>query len=93
MIPDGAHYFRARLRMTGRAIIDPALLLLIAEKPSQDSVVLKEQRKAAEEADLQRKGPKLLQLRSLSKDPAGTWGWPTRVPFLTVGDLFVLQKI
>ena len=40
------------------AIIDPELLKWIANRASQDSAILKEQRKAAEEAVLARKGKK-----------------------------------
>ncbi len=52
---DGAHYFRGRFKMTGGAIIDPELLRWIASKASQDSAILKEQRKAAEEQALAKK--------------------------------------
>jgi hypothetical protein len=55
---DGAYYFRGRPRATGGAIIDPELLKRIANKASQDSAVLKEQRKAAEEQALAKKGKK-----------------------------------
>ncbi len=55
---DNSYYFRSRPRNVGGAIIDPALLEYIAKRASQDSAVLKEQRKAAEEAALARKGGK-----------------------------------
>lgn len=48
--PDGGHYFRSRPRTTGGAIVDPELLRWIATKAGQDSAILKETRKAAEEA-------------------------------------------
>ncbi len=53
--PDGGHYFRARVKQTGGAVIDPALLKWISECASRDSAILKEQRKAAEEFALARK--------------------------------------
>ncbi len=56
---DNSYYFRSRPRNVGGAIIDPALLEYIAKRASQDSAVLKEQRKAAEEAALARKGGKV----------------------------------
>ena len=54
--PDGSHDFRLRTKVTGGAIIDPALLKWISERAARDSAILKEQRKATEEQALARKG-------------------------------------
>ncbi len=56
--PDGSHYFRSRGKATGGCVLDPELLKWIAAKAGQDSAILKETRKAAEEATLSRKGKK-----------------------------------
>ena len=56
--PDGSRYFRSRGKATGGCVLDPELLKWIAAKAGQDSAILKETRKAAEEATLSRKGKK-----------------------------------
>jgi hypothetical protein len=55
---DGSRYFRGRMKTTGGAIIDPELLKWIAKNAGQDSAILKEQRKAAEEFALAKKDGK-----------------------------------
>ena len=57
---DNSRYFRGRMKTTGGAIIDPDLLKWIASKAAQDSAILKEQRKAAEEFALAKKGKKAM---------------------------------
>ncbi len=56
--PDQGYYFRGRSKLTGGAILCPALLKWISERASRDSSILKEQRKAAEEFALARKSAK-----------------------------------
>ncbi len=50
--------FRSRGKATGSCVLDPELLKRVAAKAGQDSAILKETRKAAEEATLSRKGKK-----------------------------------
>ncbi|CAE8641626.1 unnamed protein product, partial [Polarella glacialis] len=51
-------YFLGRNRRTGGAIISPALIKWVADKAAQDSSILKEQRKAAEERAIRNKNNK-----------------------------------
>ena len=55
---DGSEFFLGRTKRTGGALVCPALLEWVAKKASQESAVLKEARKAAEERALARKGDK-----------------------------------
>ena len=52
---DGQHYFRARQRATGGAVIDPELISWISSSAGADAKVLREQRCAAEETAAGRK--------------------------------------
>ena len=52
---DQSEYFLGRHRRTGGALVHPELLKWVSEKAQKDSLILKEQRKAAEERALQSK--------------------------------------
>ena len=52
---DCGHYWRSTVRTTGGAVICPELLKWISSSASTDHAVLKEMRKAAEEAAAQKK--------------------------------------
>ena len=53
-----AEFFLGRSKRTGGALISPELLKWVSDKAAQESAVLKEQRKAAEERALARKKDK-----------------------------------
>ena len=52
---DGSECFLGRGKKTGGALVCPELTRWVAEKSAKDSMILKEQRKAAEERSLAKK--------------------------------------